>query len=64
MRQLPIGDNSLLSTAKRELPDRDGLSPISIQIKMFSLTAIKMRILSIQIVWDFLTLSCRYYLYK
>jgi len=47
--QLLLEDNSSLSTARRRLPDRDGLSFISIQTRMFSSTDIKMRILSIQI---------------
>jgi len=48
-RQLLLGDNSSLSIVRHRLPNRGRLYLISIQTEMFSSTAIKMRILSIQI---------------
>jgi len=57
MGQLPLRSGSSLSATWRKLSDRVRLSPISIQAEMFSSTAIKMRILSIQTEQDSLALS-------
>jgi len=58
------GDSSSLPLAKDEPEDRDGLSPVSIQIGTFDTTLIRIRDLGIQAKYDSLALFIWHDLYK